>query len=137
MVIMYEGMTGKVYQQGDVIVRQGEVGECMYVISSGKAEVLVKKGRKQVRLAILGERDFFGEMAIFDRERRSATVRAMGEVRAIAMDKKTFEKRIVQMPWLAFDVLEKMSRRIRETDRDLVKLKKVAKQPARARKTKP
>jgi CRP-like cAMP-binding protein len=134
---MYEGMTGKVYQQGDVIVRQGEVGECMYVISSGKAEVLVKKGRKQVRLAILGERDFFGEMAIFDRERRSATVRAMGEVRAIAMDKKTFEKRIVQMPWLAFDVLEKMSRRIRETDRDLVKLKKVAKQPARARKTKP
>ena len=134
---MYEGMTGKVYQQGDVIVRQGEVGECMYVISKGKAEVLVKKGRKQVRLAILGPRDFFGEMAVFDRERRSATVRAISVVQVIAIEKKTLETKILQMPWLAFRVIEKMSRRIRETDRELVKLKKVAKQPARAKQTKP
>jgi len=131
---MYEGMTGKVYQEGDAIVRQGEVGECMYVISSGKAEVLVKKGRKQVRIATLGPRDFFGEMALFDREKRSATVRAMNEVQAIAMDKKTFEKQITKMPWLAFSVLERMSRRIREIDRDLVKLKKVTEKPA-VRKT--
>ena len=121
---MFEGMTGKVYQEGDVIVHQGDVGECMYVISSGKAEVLVKKGRKQVRLAILRERDFFGEMAIFDRERRSATVRAMGEVRVIAIEKKSFEKMILKMPWLAFRVIEKMSRRIREDDREFVKLRK-------------
>ena len=131
---MYEGMTGKVYQAGHDIVRQGEVGDCMYVISSGKAEVLVKKGRKQVRIATLGPRDFFGEMALFDREKRSATVRAMNEVRAIAMDKKTFEKQITKMPWLAFSVLERMSRRIREIDRDLVKPKKVTAKPA-ARKT--
>ena len=135
--MLYEGVTGKVYQEGDVIVRQGEVGECMYVISKGKAEVLVKKGRKQVRLAILGPRDFFGEMAIFDRERRSATVRAMGEVCVISIEKKSFEKMILKMPWLAFRVIEKMSRRIRENDRELAKLKKVAKEPARARKTKP
>jgi CRP/FNR family cyclic AMP-dependent transcriptional regulator len=134
---MYEGMKGKVHQKGDVIVRQGEVGECMYVISSGKAEVLVKKGSKEVRIAALGPRDFFGEMALFDREKRSATVRAMSELQVIIIDKKTFEKTITKMPWLAFSVLEKMSRRIRETDRELLKLKKVAKQPARASKTKP
>lgn len=132
---MYEGMTGKVYQEGDVIVRQGEVGESMYVISSGKAEVLAKKGRKHVRVATLGPRDFFGEMALFDRERRSATVRAMNEVHVISMDKNTFEKQILKMPWLSFRVLEKMSRRIRETDRELVKLKKVVKEPARSKKT--
>jgi CRP/FNR family cyclic AMP-dependent transcriptional regulator len=133
---MYADMTGKVYQKGDVIVRQGEVGECMYVISSGKAEVLVKKGSKQVRIATLGPRDFFGEMAVFDREKRSATVRAVSELQVIVIDKKTFEKTITKMPWLAFGVLEKMSRRIRETDRDLLKLKKAAKQSAPARKTK-
>jgi len=131
---MYEGMTGKVYQEGDVIVRQGEVGDSMYVISSGKAEVLVKKGSKQLRIATLGPRDFFGEMALFDREKRSATVRAMNEVHVIAMDKNTFEKQIIKMPWVAFSVLERMSRRIREIDRELVKLKKVNKKPA-ARKT--
>ncbi len=133
---MYKGMTGKVYQDGDVVVRQGEVGDCMYMISSGKAEVLVKKGSKQVLLAVLGPRDFFGEMAIFDREKRSATVRAKGELRVIAIDKENFEKRIIQMPWLAFSLLEKMSHRIREADRELVKAKKVAKQPARVKKTK-
>jgi CRP/FNR family cyclic AMP-dependent transcriptional regulator len=133
---MYADMTGKVYQKGDVIVRQSEVGECMYVISSGKAEVLIKKGSKQVRIATLGPRDFFGEMAVFDREKRSATVRAVSELQVIVIDKKTFEKTITKMPWLAFGVLEKMSRRIRETDRELLKLKKAAKQPAPARKTK-
>jgi CRP-like cAMP-binding protein len=61
----------------------------------------------------------------------------MSELQVIIIDKKTFEKTITKMPWLAFSVLEKMSRRIRETDRELLKLKKVAKQPARASKTKP
>jgi len=133
---MYKGMTGKVYQDGDVVVRQGEVGDCMYMISSGKAEVLVKKGSKQVRLAVLGPRDFFGEMAIFDREKRSATVRAKGELRVIAIDKENLEKRIIQMPWLAFSLLEKMSSRIRQADRELVKAKKLAKPAARVKKTK-
>ena len=122
--MLYEGVTAKVYQEGDVIVRQGEVGESMYVIASGRVEVLVKKGRKQVRLAILGPRDFFGEMAIFDSETRSATVRAMGQLEVFAIEKQTFKKIIRQMPWLAFRVLEKMSRRIREDDREFVKLRK-------------
>ena len=124
---MSTGFIGKIYQDGEVIVRQGEVGECMYVIETGKAEVLEKKGRKEVRLAILGPSDFFGELAIFDRETRSATVRAMGEVRAITMDKKTIQKRILEDPWLAFRILEKMSQRIRELDRKVVAPKRVTK----------
>ena len=92
--IMNTGFIGKVYQGGEVIVRQGEVGECMYVIQLGKVEVLEQKGGKEVRLAILGESDFFGEMALCDRETRSATVRAMGKVQAITIDKKTFQKRV-------------------------------------------
>ena len=134
---MSPGLIGRVYKDGEVIVRQGEVGECMYVIVSGKAEVLVQKGGKEVRLALLGPRDSFGELAIFDRERRSATVRAMGQVRTIILDQKTFEKSVIDQPWLAFRVLEKMSQRIRELDREVVELKSAAKRPTRARKTKP
>jgi len=134
---MSPGLIGRVYKDGEVIVRQGEVGECMYVIVSGKAEVLVQKGGKEVRLALLGPRDSFGELAIFDRERRSATVRAMGQVRTIILDQKTFEKSVIDQPWLAFRVLEKMSQRIRELDREVVELKSAARRPTRARKTKP
>ena len=77
---MDTGFIGKVYRDGEVIVRQGETGEGMYVIQSGKAEVLEQKDGREVRLAVLGESDFFGEMALCDRETRSATVRAMGKV---------------------------------------------------------
>lgn len=134
---MSTGLTGRAYKDGEVIVREGEVGECMYVIVSGKVEVVSQKGGKEVRLAVLGQKDTFGELAIFDRERRSATVRAMGQVRTIILDRKTFEKSIIDQPWLAFRVLDKMSQRIRELDREVVELKKVAKRPARTRKAKP
>jgi CRP/FNR family cyclic AMP-dependent transcriptional regulator len=134
---MSTGLIGRDYKDGEVIVRQGEAGTCMYMIVSGKAEVLDQEGGKEVRLAVLGPRDSFGELAIFDRETRSATVRAMGQVRTIVIDKKSFERSVVESPWLAFRVLEKMSRRIRELDRELVELKRVAKRPTRARKAKP
>ena len=120
---MDTGFLGGVYQDGDVIVRQGETGECMHVIQSGRAEVLREKGGREIRLAILGEGDFFGEMAVIDPETRSATVRAMGEVRAITVDKKTFLHRVHEDPSLAFRILQKMSQRIRDLDYELARLK--------------
>jgi len=48
----------------------------MYVIQEGQVEVLQEKNGKEVRLAICAKGDFFGEMAIFERDIRSATVRA-------------------------------------------------------------
>lgn len=120
---MDTGFLGGVYQDGDVIVRQGETGECMHVIQSGRAEVLKEKGGREIRLAILGEGDFFGEMAVIDPETRSATVRAMGEVRAITVDKKTFLNRVHEDPSLAFRILQKMSQRIRDLDYELARLK--------------
>jgi CRP/FNR family transcriptional regulator, cyclic AMP receptor protein len=120
---MSTGFIGNVYQDGEVIVYQGELGECMYVIQSGKAEVLEHKCGTEIRLAVLGEGDFFGEMALIDRETRSATVRAKGEVRAITVDRKTFRQRILEDPWLAFRILEKMSRRIRDLDYELARCK--------------
>ncbi len=111
---METGALGKVYQDGEIIVRQGELGNCMYVVQKGKVEVLQEKGDKEISLAVLNEGDFFGEMAIFEREVRSATARALGEVRVLTVDKKTFLRRIHEDPSLAFRIIQKMSRRIRE-----------------------
>ncbi len=112
----------RTYQDGEEIVREGEVGECMYVIVSGKAEVLKRQGAGEVRLALLGEGDFFGEMAVFDRETRSATVRAQGVVKAVPLEKRTLLARIVEDPYVAFRLLEKMAQRVRELDRQAVAL---------------
>ena len=120
---MSQGLLGKVYDDGKIIINQEEPGDCMYEIQEGQVEVFKEKEGKEIQLAVLGKGDFFGEMAIFDREVRSATVRAKGEVRALTIDKRTFLRRITEDPSLAFRIVERMSRRIRELDSEIVRLK--------------
>jgi CRP-like cAMP-binding protein len=114
---------GKVYQNGEEIIRQGEYGECMYVIQKGRVEIVsnLLEG-KEVLIAELGKGDFFGEMALFEKEIRSATVRAKGDVSVITVDKKTLLRRIQQDPTLAFRMLENMSSRIRSLDKKYTKV---------------
>ena len=114
---------GKTFDDGEVIIRQGDAGDVMYEILDGQVEVLQEKEGEAVRLAILDKGDFFGEMAIFEREKRSATVRAHGQVRVLTVDKKILLRRISEDPSLALRILERMSRRIRELDGELVRLR--------------
>ena len=120
---MEAGVLGKLYHDGETIVRQGEVGDCMYVVQAGQVEVLQGKENKEVRLAVLNEGDFFGEMAIFEREVRSATVRAMGDVRVLTVEKKNFLRRIQEDPSLAYHIVQTMSHRIRELNAEMVRIK--------------
>ena len=120
---MKTGELGRMYREGDIIVEQGETGDCMYEILEGEVEVLQVREGKEVRLAVLDKGEFFGEMAIFEKEVRSATVRAMGVVRALTIDKRTLLRRISEDPTLAFRIVERMSHRIREMDNEIVRLK--------------
>ena len=120
------GYLGNIYQDGEFIVRQGEPGNCMYEIQGGKVVVFRTEGADEILLAELSKGEFFGEMAIFEHGVRSASVRAVGETRALTIDKKILLGRITQDPTLAFRILEKMSHRIRELDTELSKLKSSA-----------
>lgn len=120
---METGALGKVYKRGEAIVRQGEAADCLYVIQSGQAEMVQDKDGREVRLALLGEQDFLGETAILERGIRSATVRAVSEVRVLTVDKKTFLRRLHEDPSLVFRVLQKMSHRIRKLSTELVRIK--------------
>jgi CRP/FNR family transcriptional regulator len=111
---MSEGQLGRVYQDGEVIIQQGELGNNMFVIQEGQVEVFQEREGRSVQLAVLKEGDFFGEMALFDKEVRSATVLASGEVRVLTIDKKTFLRRIHEDPSLAFRIVETLSTRLRE-----------------------
>ena len=119
---MDKGALGKVYEDGEIIIRQGEVGNCMYVIQEGKVEVLIEKDGQEIQLAVREEGDFIGEMAIFEQDVRSATVRAFGPVRVLTIDKRNFFRRISQDPSLAFRIVETMSRRIRELSQENAQL---------------
>ena len=119
---MGQGALGTVYRNGDAIVRQGELGDCMYVVQSGEVEVVQATPGGEHRLAILGTGNFFGEMAVFEKEVRSATVRAHGEARALKVDKRTLLRRIKEDPLLAVNLLQTMSQRIRDLNVHLAAL---------------
>lgn len=117
------GALGKIYHDGEVIVRQGDVGDALFVIQEGQLEILSERQGKELRIRIAGKDELVGEMAVFEREVRSATVRALGEARVLTLDRKNFLRRINEDPSLAFRVVETMSRRVRELSAEIVRLK--------------
>jgi CRP/FNR family cyclic AMP-dependent transcriptional regulator len=124
---MGQGALGKIYLDGDPIVRQGEIGDCMYVVQAGQVDVVLNTDDDEQHLAVLGPGDFFGEMAVFEREVRSATVRARGEARVLKIDKKTLLRRITEDPLLAVKFLETLSHRIRDLNARCGRLEREAK----------
>ena len=111
---MDPGEVGKIYHDAEIIIKQGEQGDCMYIILEGRVEIVNETDQGDVLLALRGKGGFLGEMAIFERKPRSATVRALGEARVLTLDKKNFLRRVYEDPSLAFHLLQTMSARIRE-----------------------
>lgn len=109
---------GKKFDEGEVIFRQGDSGNCMYVIQDGEVEAVAEANGRELRLRTLGPNDFFGEMALFEQETRTATIRALRPTRVLTIDKKNFLGGIHEDPSLAFRIVKTMSHRIRDlTDR--------------------
>ena len=121
---MEAGALGKTFRSGETMMRQGESGDSMYVIQDGQAEVVVEKGGREIRLRTLGRGEFVGEMAVFERETRSATVRAVGDVRVLTVDRRGLLKRIQEDPSLAFRIMETMSRRVRTLSEEVALLRR-------------
>ena len=120
---MENGLLGKVYQDGEVIIRQGEVGDCMFIVLEGVVEVLAEGEDGRVQLSTRGEGEILGEMAIIERSVRSATVRARGPVRLLTIDTKNFFRRMNEDPSMVYRLLQTMSQRIRELSNEVAQLK--------------
>ena len=118
---MSDGALGHWYSKGHVIIREGDAGESIYAVQEGEVEVLRtrKGGAGEIRVAVLRAGDSFGEMAILQKDVRSATVRTLTEARILTLDKKTFMRRVHEDPSLAFNMVRMMARRIRALNAQL------------------
>ncbi len=114
------GVLGRQYEDGEIIVRQGEPGDSMYVVQRGTVEVLRREGDREYCLRELGPGEFFGETAIFEGETRPATIRAVGEVWVYSLERDSLLRRIHEDPSLAFGLIQQMSYRIRELEQTLL-----------------
>jgi len=81
--------------------------------------VLFPSRSTDVELARLGPGEFFGEMAILNSKPRSATVRALGDVRVLVLEKEDFTKALEASPEIALKLLSALSVRIRNTDEQI------------------
>ena len=98
------------FAPGQVIVREGDVGDTFYVITSGSAVV----ERNGSRLRELGEGDFFGEISLIDGQPRTATITANAKVQALALDRDDFQRLIDQHPSVRLELLMALTERLRK-----------------------
>ncbi len=108
---MAAGVGRHLYAPGEMIIRSGDAGDSMFVIYRGKAEVRLPSVNGDLQtVAVLGEGDFFGEMALFTGEPRAADVAAVEEVELLEIRKGCIENLLAQNEKLA----EAFSNRIAE-----------------------
>ncbi|KWX20154.1 MULTISPECIES: Crp/Fnr family transcriptional regulator [Mycolicibacterium] len=108
------------FPRGKVIFVEGEPGDTLYIITSGK----VKIGRKTVDgreslLTLMGPSDMFGELAIFDPGPRTSTVTALTDVHAVTMSRSVLRSWIADRPEIAEQLLRVLARRLRRTNDNL------------------
>lgn len=107
---------GKSVPKGTVIFSEGESGHEMYIIHEGKVKITKKIRAMETILAELDKGDFFGEMAILEKESRSATATAATDVKLLVIDEKTFETAIRTNPDVAIRIMCKIAERLRDAD---------------------
>jgi CRP/FNR family cyclic AMP-dependent transcriptional regulator len=104
------------YEPGAVICREGEEGEEMYIIQSGKVRVSKRfAGRTQV-ISVLEKGDFFGEMAIVNRIQRTATVTAIDQVELLVFDREGLQNMIARNTRIALNIIDKLCRRLQNAN---------------------
>jgi CRP-like cAMP-binding protein len=109
------GAPVRTYKAGDVIFRQGDKAEELFVIQSGSVEI--RLGSRL--LDALPERSIFGEMALIDGAPRSATAIAATDVRLVPVGEKQFLLMVSRTPYFALNVMRALARRLRLTNEAL------------------
>ena len=86
------GIKSQHFRPGDMVFRQGDVGDSVYVIEQGECEVLREKDGSEEVLANLARGDYFGEMALLSDQTRNATIRARSALNVLIIPKHDFNK---------------------------------------------
>lgn len=107
--------------RGSVIFFEREPGDALYIIEEGQVRIyrVAEDGREKT-LALLSEGDFFGEMALIDDEPRSAIAEATEPTVLLAIHKRDVHNLIHANPSIALSMIKGLSRRLRETNRQLM-----------------
>jgi len=111
------------FPRGHTVFAQGEPGDRLYILISGKVKIGNRSPDGQENLlAIMGPSDMFGEMSLFDPGPRTSSATTITKVRAVSMDRAALRAWIAQRPEIAEQLLRVLARRLRRTNNNLADL---------------
>ena len=113
--------TAKIYKSGDLVFKSGDQPDGMYILRKGELQVFLDQGDKQVVLATITEGGIVGEMALFDKHSRSASVKASQPSEVTHITVSDFDALVKQIPKWFVTLMGALSARLRQTNERLQK----------------
>jgi signal transduction histidine kinase len=111
----------RAYPAGEIICRQGDIGTTLYILAQGEADISVRTdGDNQLLVRKVYPGDYFGEMALFGKTTRAATITANTDCHLLEIDQDTFLPVASQNPALLRAVVAQISDHLRNNDRSLI-----------------
>ena len=112
--------TEKSHPKNAVVLTEGEMGDSLFMIQSGKVKVFIgDEDGREIILKILGPGDFFGEMSMIDKQPRSASVSTLEAATFLVLSHSAFERCVEQAPRIGNMVMQVLAQRVREADRKI------------------
>ncbi len=99
-------------KSGEVLLKEGDVGEVMYVLIEGAAKIECRG----MFFAEIGPGDFVGELAVIDGSPRLATTTALTDCKFVEVDRERFHFLVAETPNFALEVMRVLAQRLRRTD---------------------
>jgi CRP/FNR family transcriptional regulator, cyclic AMP receptor protein len=110
-------LSEKTVPQNTRLFRQGDTGDAMYLIESGRVRISIHDDDKQeLTLAELAQGDFFGEMSLIDGRQRSADAQVIENARLAVLSREAFLSFVRKKPDVALEMLSALTDRLRRTD---------------------
>lgn len=105
--------------RGTVLFEEGQPGDRMYVIQSGRVQIVKRIGEQRFPLASLGPGDSFGEMSLLDGLPRSADAVVSEDSKLLVVERETFDQLVRENGEVAVRLMRKLSERLREANRTI------------------
>ena len=119
----------KTFRQGEVIIKEGDIGKSFFQILEGKAGVYANYGKNDpMRIAVLEEGEYFGEMAIIEEYPRSATVVAIGTVKVVEIEEDALGAYFRKNPDQIYALMKHIGSRIASMSKDYEDAEKLLKE---------
>ncbi|MGA1792285.1 MAG: Crp/Fnr family transcriptional regulator [bacterium] len=110
----------KLYNPGEIIMREGEPGGTLYAIRKGDVKITRKvQGQEDMVLTILRENDFFGELSLLDGRARSATASAITGTELVLINKEEFDAFVKGNPACGYKFMKRIALMVGSLLRDM------------------